>query len=370
MIGLIRLANLPPPLTPVRREVLQLATFSGPRVDGARRSVVAAPPSLVSALVSQRGVTSLLCIVLVGIGLTAALETTAASETNELPDFDKLWNYSDLDSTEIRFRAILPAARRSGDDEYTAQLLTQIARTQGLQRRFAEAHVTLDEVQKMLSETTPIANVRYLLERGRAHNSSGAPEKAKPLFEKALDAAQSAHADYYAVDAAHMMAIVEPPPAALEWNLRAIKLAEEASDERARGWLGSLYNNTGWSLHDMERYAEALDIFQKALTWRRERQQAAETRTAQWCVARTLRSLGRVEEALVRQRELQAEFDSLGEQDGYVFEELGECLLALDRADESREHFARAYANLSQNPWMVENESERLDRLRELGASR
>jgi hypothetical protein len=37
-----------------------------------------------------------------------------------------------------------------------------------------------------------------------------------------------------------------------------------------------------------------------------------------------------------------AELDALGETDGYVLEEIAECLLALGRGDEARPLFARA----------------------------
>lgn len=64
-------------------------------------------------------------------------------------------------------------------------------------------------------------------------------------------------------------------------------------------------------------------------TWERDAHRAT------WCVARTLRSLNRVEESLSRQMELKEEFESAGESDGYVFEEIGECLLVMKRANEA-----------------------------------
>src|SRR4051794_37050339 len=109
---------------------------------------------------------------------------------NELPDFDKLWNYSKPDETEMKFRAILPQAQAAKDQSYLAQLLTQIARAQGLQKKFNDAHATLDEVEKMLTDDLKLARVRYLLERGRAFNSSGQTDRALPLFVKAADLAR------------------------------------------------------------------------------------------------------------------------------------------------------------------------------------
>jgi hypothetical protein len=56
---------------------------------------------------------------------------------------------------------------------------------------------------------------------------------------------------------------------------------------------------------------------------------------------------------------------TLGETDGYVFEEIAECLLALGRDDEARPSFARAYELLSRDPDEVD--PVRLERLRALG---
>ena len=285
--------------------------------------------------------------------------------SQSLPDFDALWDYSHPDQTEAKFREVL----LSFPDEEPAflELLTQIARAQGLQQKFDTAHQTLDQVEGQLGEAASRPKVRYLLERGRVFNSSGAPERARPLFEQALEMARHLNEDFNAVDALHMLAIVAPPENSLDLNRQAIALAESSGEERARNWLGSLYNNLGWAYHDLGGYAAALEIFEKAEAWRRGKGQVSETRVAAWCVARTLRSLGRVEEALKRQMSLKDQLDSAGESDGYVFEEIGECLLALNRVDEARPFFLKAYEHLLQDSWLAQNEPERLVRLKELG---
>src|SRR5437660_90948 len=128
-----------------------------------------------------------------------------------LPDFDALWDYDNPAASESRFRALLPAADAAGDAAYRAELLTQIARTEGLQGRFAAAHQTLDTVAALLTSDRVMARIRYLLERGRVFNSAGAPEPARPLFQAAWGLAQAHGADYHAIDAAHMLGIVAPP---------------------------------------------------------------------------------------------------------------------------------------------------------------
>lgn len=282
------------------------------------------------------------------------------------PDFDSLWDYDHPDVSERKFRELLPAAVDSEDISYLAQLLTQIARAEGLQRKFEAAHKTLERVEKALPQADDTAKVRYLLERGRVFNSSGKSDDARPLFLQALDLAVKSKEDTYAVDAAHMMAIVEPSEKQLQWNLKALALAEDSQDERARKWKGSLYNNIGWTYFDQEQYEEALAMFERALKFREEQGDPANIRIAKWCVAKTLRMMDHTEEALEMQKELLQEYEATGQRSGYVYEEIAECMLVMDQEQEAQPWFAAAYQELSRDPW-VANEQERLNRLRELG---
>lgn len=283
----------------------------------------------------------------------------------DLPDMDALWDYGDPAATERRFRALLPAAQDA--PAYRLELLSQIARTLSLQRRFDEAHAILDELERELPPDAARPRIRAWLERGRTYNSSGRPDAARPLFEQALALATGQGEESLAVDAAHMLAIVAPPEQALDLNLRALALAEQATDPGARDWAGSLYNNIGWTYHALGEYQTALAYLEQAREFRAAHGQTDRWRIARWCVARVLRDLDRVPEALAEQEALRAEYDALGEPSGYVFEELGECLLRTGDAAAARPHFARAYTLLSEDAWLVANEPDRLARLRELG---
>ena len=288
-------------------------------------------------------------------------------EELSLPDFDRLWDYDHPAETEAKFRELLPKAAASNNPSYHAQLLTQIARSQGLQRKFVEAHQTLDQVEKLLDECDSQTRIRYLLERGRVLNSSRNPSESKPLFLSAWDLAKQSGEEAFAIDAAHMVAIVEAPENQLDWNLKALEIAETSSNLRAGKWKGSLYNNIGWTFFESKEYGKALDTFQKALDWRRQEGKIGEVRIAQWCVAKTLRAQNRVDEALAIQSSLLQDYDRDGEKSGYVYEEMGECLLALGQVGEAEKFFALSYGELSKDQWLVQNESARLSRLKNLG---
>ncbi len=284
-----------------------------------------------------------------------------------LPDFDKLWDYSNPAQTEIEFRKLVPLAEKAKDISYHTQLMTQIARTLGLQQKFEAAHALLDTVKPWLTEDPTVSRVRYLLERGRIYNSSGHPDKAKPVFLNAWELAAKNYEDYYAIDAIHMLQIVEPPEKQLEWAHKAMELAEKTADERTKKWLGPLYNNTGWTYFDLEDYDNALVLFEKSLAWRQSQEDKQGTIIAKWCIARNYRAMGRIKDALEAQISLENEVTEKGlDQDGYIYEEIGECFLELDRADEAKEYFGLAYGLLSKDEWLKANEPERLERLRNL----
>lgn len=291
-----------------------------------------------------------------------------AMSQNTLPEFDKLWNYGDPAGTGAKFREILPQAEAYGDTAYLVELLTQIARTESLRMNFDEAHKILDRAETMLNDNLKRPKLRYLLERGRTYNSGKVYDKAGVLFLDAYNLGMEIKEDNLTIDAAHMMGIVEKGEESLKWNDIAIELAEKTEDKKAKGWLGSLYNNTGWTYHDMGEYEKALSLFEKNVIWHTERNSKMELGIAKWCVARTLRSLNRIDGALKMQFDLKQWFDDNNlEEDGYNYEEIGECLLLQNKRDEAKLYFKKAHEILSKDIWMAENEKDRLDRLKKLG---
>lgn len=294
---------------------------------------------------------------LVGNGKDRPLCIIARMQIYVWHDFNELWDYNDPAGTETAFRALLAGKH---EQDYELQLKTQIARALGLQGKFDGAHALLDEVEHLM-EPVSLVEVRYFLERGRAFNSNKQAEKAVLHFSRASGLAQQLGADYFTVDALHMLGIAAPAEAQLDWNLKAIEVAQKSADERARGWLASLYNNIGWSLFDEKRYAEALELFQKAIPLREKQGKAEPLRVAKWSEAKVLRVLGRVDEALAIQRQLELEESG----DGFIDEEIGECLLALGRQAEAGPYFGRAYEKLSQIDWAAED-TARLNRIEKL----
>jgi tetratricopeptide (TPR) repeat protein len=279
-----------------------------------------------------------------------------------LPDFDKLWDYAHPDETERKFRAILPQAREANDPSYLAQLLTQIARTQGLQQRFYDAHRTLDEVEAMLTDDLKLARVRYWLEQGRVFNSSGDRVRAMARFAQACLLAQNENFSRYAIDAMHMLAIAESDPAKqVELNLHGIAMVEK--DPSQRGWLWSLYNNIAESYATLKDYQSALDYTRKLIEFQKERGEPDIYTLKD--EARFLRHMGHPDQSLaIIEPLVQRQPD-----DGWLEEELAESLHALGRHSEAHPHFVKAYELLSKDPWCIKNEQTKLERLKNLAPS-
>ncbi|MFM4824511.1 tetratricopeptide repeat protein [Aeromonas bivalvium] len=282
------------------------------------------------------------------------------------PDFMAQWDYQDPAASAQRFQALLAEAH-TADLQYELELLTQLARTHSLQRQFAQAHQLLDQIEPRLTDATPRARLRTLLERGRTFNSAGDKASARTLFEQAWQQGLRHKELYLAIDAAHMVAIAAPLEEQSRWHQLAMELAERSTDPKVRGWLATLYNNQGWTLFELGRLEEASQCQQKCLAWHQLHNNPAKAFIARWSLARIQRARGLHQEALTDLTQLQEDMAAAGApEDGYLFEELGENALALDDPA-AAEYFARAWFLLSQDGWLKANEADRLNRLKRLG---
>ena len=254
-------------------------------------------------------------------------------------DLSKLWDHGNPELSEARFRAALHTA--SADDALILQ--TQIARTYGIRRDFPQAQQILAGIEPQIPSASLEAQVRYYLELGRTYSSATHPpesqtaqakELARSAYTRALELAQAGKLDSLAIDALHMMTVVDTAPEAqLEWNHKAIALMQASFQPEAKKWEGSLHNNVGYALYLLGRYEDALAEFKLALAAREREKDPRAIRIAHWMIAWTLRALGRPLEAIEIQLRLESECDVAGEPDPYVFEELELLYRALDNAE-------------------------------------
>jgi tetratricopeptide (TPR) repeat protein len=299
------------------------------------------------------------------------LEAVSAMSQTPTMDFserlDKLWDYGKPAESEVRFRAEL--ARHPAGSREALETATQIARTQSLQRKFAEADAMLDGIAPKLDKVPVRVRVRYLLERGRTRNSGGDKSAAIPLFKEAVTLRTRDRlpgADFYLVDALHMLGIATPPADQLDWNRKALAAAEASPDPRARNWSGSLTHNIGWSYFDAGDPATALVYWRKALPIREAQGNVENIRFAKWTIARGLRATGRLDDAETIQLALVAETERAGEPDGFIYEELAEIAVARGDNAAAAPWAAKAYTLLKDDEDLKADKPSRLARLAEL----
>jgi tetratricopeptide (TPR) repeat protein len=243
-------------------------------------------------------------------------------------DVLSLWNYDDPAASELRFRELIKSA--SADD--AAILETQIARTFGLRRRFDEARALLSRLEPRLPTLSSEARVRYHLEYGRTlvspvhNNSEKTPEAqaaARSAYLTAYDIARQSKLDYLAIDALHMLPLVDTDnESSMKWIKLALDTAVQSAQPESKKWESMLRHNHGYYLHTHRRYEEALAVFQANIPITEAGGNATKLRIAHWMVGWTLRSLGRLDEALSIQLRLEQENAQGSTPDQYVFEEL------------------------------------------------
>jgi tetratricopeptide (TPR) repeat protein len=280
-------------------------------------------------------------------------------------DLRPLWDFGDLDASEERFRVALAKA---ASDERRAELLTQLARVEGLRGDFAAGERLVEEAEA-LAGPSAVGRARVDLERGRLRRSSGDPAAALPLFESSFGTALEAGRYFVAADAAHMAALAAPGrEGLLAWTRRGLEVAEK--HETASYWRGSLLNNLGWELYENGDYQGAAEAFERALRAREEDPDNPEPiALAQYALGKALRALGRPTEAIPLLEDAVAWADGEDAPDGWYLEELALEYADVGRADKAREHAGRALPLLEAADPGLADDVERATRLRELAGS-
>jgi tetratricopeptide (TPR) repeat protein len=241
--------------------------------------------------------------------------------------------------------------------------ITRKARLKALGGDFATGHELLDEAE-LLACGNPAHIAMCQLERGRLFNSAGKPEQAVAYFQRAWELACGAQAHGLAVDAAHMLAIACPLPAASEWTTTALDYIGAHPTEAY--WRGPLHNNLGWTYFEAGRYDEAMVVFEEALAVYAALGNPANIRIARYAITRTMRAQGRIGDAIALGEQAVAEADAHGENAPYLYEELAALHHEIGQRETSRDYACRALTILHRDASFVSGEPSRFARLLEL----
>jgi hypothetical protein len=299
--------------------------------------------------------------------------------SSQLENFDDLF-YGEPSDIEQRLLALVPLAVEQKDRSAHAQILSQVALAQAMQKKFELAHSTLDVAGTLLSESDLLATCRVTLERGRVHHQAGESTQALPFFKQSYELAVRGGHTPHTINAAHMIAIVvEDPHSKMEWNQRALALAQESSDPKAQAWISPLYNNLARSQIEARDFEGALISYKACESLAQERNEPLILRGAIWGQALAHRELGQHETAYRLQTGLLQEYQEVEQRKelpeplfavarGMVRAELAELELLHQNVDPAAANRARKYAllayeDLGSNEWFQRLEPERLERL-------
>lgn len=300
----------------------------------------------------------------------------------QIENFDELF-FGEPAEIESRLTPLVLEAEVRENRSLQAQILSQLALAQAMQKKFELAHNTLNRADALIPVGDLLSSARVILERGRVYHQAGDSATALSFFQQSYEQALRGEHTAHTINAAHMIAIVvNDPEEKIHWNQLALKLAQASSESKARSWIGPLYNNLARSQIDALDFHGALDSYTACQAIAEERNEALIVRGAIWGRAVAHRKLGEHEIARRLQMDLLQEYTGVSQSGelpealltlarGMVYAELVEldCLLAdLDpqAAVSAREHARLAYEDLHANEWFQRLEPEQLERLRRM----
>lgn len=201
----------------------------------------------------------LLAIASLSAGIAQAVDKKSAPYFG----FEDAFDYDHPVESEMRLKAFAAQAEAAGDKVTEAEILTQVARSEGLEKKFAEAHANLDRAIA-LGIHNGRASIRISIERGRLYRLAGYTGKAAVYFRDAFEKAKATHQDYLMLDSVHMIALNEPFDTSRNWVQRGLKMAAQSRDPKTLHWVAILNNNMGVAYLDRRDYADAIRCFKSA----------------------------------------------------------------------------------------------------------
>lgn len=281
---------------------------------------------------------------------------------------------------EKKLIELLPQAKKLSNNTTYIQILSQIALFQAVQKKFEQAHQTLEQAQLACKADDYQGQACILLEKGRIFQHAGELEKAEKYFYQSYQLSSLHHLDYYTINAAHMIAIVvKNVEEKIKWNELALSLALQTENKKAQGLLAPLHNNLGQNYFDVQDYEKSLFYYEQASQLFSHDNRYSDFMLARWTIARCIRALNKLDQALVLQQELLSEIKNRQESKqydmpeemfflvcGFVYEELA-IIYNLENQNEKAKEYARiALIELENNEIFKTTSFKRIEFLKSL----
>ena len=249
-----------------------------------------------------------------------------------------LWDFDDLDLSERRFTEQL---EREADDAGRAEVLTQLARVEGLRDAFERCGDLLDEAERV-GGGEPSWTCAWPSSAAGCCVRAATRPAAYPLFVSAFERGTAA-GEYY------LAATRRTWRRSQRRTTRAFAPGRRAGSSSASGkpaaayWRGPLLNNLGWTLHERGRERRGAGGVRARPCGSRGRPVGrVRVEIARYAVAVALRAVGRASEAADQSERAVAWSLRSGRDAPYFHEELAEDYAALGRVEAAAEHARRA----------------------------
>lgn len=234
-----------------------------------------------------------------------------------------------------------------GDSSVLTEAVAMIGRTYLITGKLAECDLLLKRAKRTADPDSPLGWSRYLGVRGRFEWQENRLEDARQTFNEMYDYCLTKGLHERAIDATHMMAIVEDLEGQVRWGLKGIKAAEKG---QVTQWLGPLWNNLGATYEDLENYDKALEAYKKAREYHYEHGDETNRLIADWAVGHAYRLKGDYRQARKWLEPLLQWSEQIGNHEffGWTNRELG--LMELDNGKYMRavEYLVQAKNGLKQ----------------------
>ena len=168
----------------------------------------------------------------------------------QIPAFDYIWqSFEDPADIEAALQSSYSEHHGTLSSSFLAQLLTQIARAQGMQDKLHDAQAALYKAKWKSDEK--VAVVRLDLETARLRRLQDRTEEAMTLLKKVYETAAEAPLDYFKADAAHILYLFEPdggPEEGKTWSDAVLEIARNSGNIKTRRWAAVVLTDQGWKL--------------------------------------------------------------------------------------------------------------------------
>jgi len=285
---------------------------------------------------------------------------SCSKKSIKLPPYDQYWKFASAKSTLQKFNELLPLAQKNGDAKYLAGLYTQLARANAINKNFDKAKMFLKRADSLITTNMKEQKIRYLLENGRLNYMLQDVDLADSYLNNAFELANSNSFDFYAVDAADMLARIRPQTKKM-WLTKSIDIAKTSNDSIVVNWVPRLKTDLAVMFFENQEFEKSSNLLKQVLNvYNKKNNLMGKIRTT-WVLGKSLRHEKKYKQAI----KLLSNTSKLDKKnatilDAYIFIELAKCYQKIDDKKNALAYFEKAWTILNLNSAISKKDKQEL----------